>query len=92
MRPFFNQVGTIWQHSRLHTLHQNEIVERKYSHLLQVTCALRFQAGLPFKFWGENVLTTTYLINRVPTLVLSGKTAHEMLYNILPFYTYLPVF
>ncbi|CAL8115735.1 unnamed protein product [Prunus armeniaca] len=91
MRPFFNQLGTIWQHSCPHTPQQNGVVKRKHRHLLQIARALRFQAGLPLKFWGESVLTAAYLINRVPTLVLSRKTPHEMLYKIFPS-THLRVF
>ena len=34
--------------------------------------------------WTESILTATYLINRLPTAVLSGKSPYEMVYNTEP--------
>lgn len=54
--------------------------------------ALRFQASLPLKFWGECVLTAAYLINRVPTPLLHDKSPFEVLYSKTPNYSHLKVF
>lgn len=56
-------------------------MERKHRHLLNTSCALRFQANLPYVFWGECILTAAYLINRLSTQVLGGKTPHEILFQ-----------
>lgn len=43
--------------------------------------ALRFQANLPKKFYGDCILTATYLINKLPTKVLSWKTPYEVMFG-----------
>lgn len=54
--------------------------------------ALRFQANLPIKFWGECVLTACHLINRTPSLLLKGKTPYELLFGTIPSYASFRVF
>jgi len=92
MFKFFSQNGISHQTSRVDTPQQNGIVERKHCHLLEVARALRFQANLPIKFWGEYVLIAAYLINYTPTLKLSGKSPCEILFSKPPSYSHLRVF
>ncbi|GJY01521.1 hypothetical protein Tco_0359673 [Tanacetum coccineum] len=39
-----------------------------------------YKGGLPVNMWTESVLTATYLINRLPTAVLAGKSPYELVY------------
>uniref|UniRef100_A0A0V0GJR5 Putative ovule protein n=1 Tax=Solanum chacoense TaxID=4108 RepID=A0A0V0GJR5_SOLCH len=51
---------------------------------MEVTRALIFTSGVPKFLWGEALLTSTYLINRMPSRVLDFKTPFSM------FKTYFP--
>lgn len=84
--------GISQQSSCVATPAQNGRVERKHRQLLSIARALRFQSGLPIKFWGECILVATHLINRIPTHVLHNKTPYECLYNKPPDYDMLKVF
>lgn len=84
--------GITHQASCVNTPAQNGRVERKHRQLLSIARSLRFQSGLPIKFWGECILTVTYLINRLPTPVLNHKTPYECLYKSEPNYDFLKVF
>lgn len=91
-RDFFNTHGIEYQRTCVYTPQQNGVVERKHRHIITVARALLFQSNLPLPFWGECVLTAVYLINRLPSPLLSTKTPFEMLYNRPPCLDHLKVF
>lgn len=65
---------------------KNGMVERKYKHLLETSRALIFQSNLPIKYWGECVLTATYIINRIPCSDLGNISPFEKLHGLSPSY------
>jgi len=92
MLKFYLDNGILHQTSCIDTPQQNGRVECKHRHVLNVTSALRFQAGLPLEFWGECVLTAVHLINRTPNSVLQGKTPYEVLCHKEPSIDHFRVF
>ena len=70
---FLKQKGIIHQTTCVYTPQQNGISERKNRHLLEMTRALMFQTNVPKIYWSDAVLTATYLINRLPSVILKIK-------------------
>ncbi|XP_074306538.1 uncharacterized protein LOC141641789 [Silene latifolia] len=66
-KDFFKTEGIIHQRSIVGRPQQNGRVERKHRHLLDTARALRLHSNLPLKFWGDCLLTATYLINKMPS-------------------------
>ncbi|GKB32917.1 integrase [Tanacetum coccineum] len=67
MIDFYAREGIVLETSCPHTPQQNGVVERKHRHLLETARALKFEANLPTRFWGECVLTAAHVINRLPS-------------------------
>jgi hypothetical protein len=70
---------------RVDTPQQNGVAEQENWHLLEVTRSLMLDTHVPKSYWGDALLTTTYLINRMPSRILDFKTPLEVL--SLPFST-----
>ncbi|XP_056695641.1 uncharacterized protein [Spinacia oleracea] len=66
-RSMFASKGILHENRVPYVPQQNGIVERKHRSLLEISRALRFDAGLPKKFWGECILTATHFINKIPS-------------------------
>ncbi|GJW42524.1 putative RNA-directed DNA polymerase [Tanacetum coccineum] len=92
MLEFYNENGILLETSCPHTPQQNGVVERKHRHLLVTARALRTGANLPKRFLGECILTTTYVINCLPSKVIKNKTPFELIWNEKPDYDFLKVF
>ncbi|GKC10617.1 gag-pol polyprotein [Tanacetum coccineum] len=66
--------------------------EMKHRHLVETARSYLLSANVPCVFLGEAVLSTTYVINRIPTPHNSGLSPFEKLYGTLPDYSSLRVF
>ena len=87
----FANKGIIHQRSIHGKSQQNGRVGRTHRHLLETGRALRFQGHLPLKFWGDCILSATFLINMLPSSVLNWKTPIELLLGKRPDYNSLRV-
>lgn len=88
-KNFFTQEGIIHQTTCVNTSQQNGVVEHKHKQLLEVARALLFQANLPYSFWGDCILTATYLINRSPLPSLQNNSPNILLFHKNPDYSHL---
>ncbi|XP_074288592.1 uncharacterized protein LOC141613749 [Silene latifolia] len=88
----FRERGIQHQNSIVGVPQQNGRVERKHRHLLDTARALKIQYNLPIRFWGDCLLTATYLINKMHMALLDWKTPHEVLLGEMPKYDELSVF
>lgn len=61
-------------------------------HLLEITRALMLQSIVPSNYWGECVLKATYLINRIPSRVIKGKSSYQVIFRELPTYAEFKIF
>uniref|UniRef100_A0A803NZ12 Integrase catalytic domain-containing protein n=1 Tax=Cannabis sativa TaxID=3483 RepID=A0A803NZ12_CANSA len=73
--------GIEFHHSCPHTSAQNGRAKRKHRHIVKMEPTLLAQAAMPLKYWCDAFHTPVYLINRLPTPILSHKSPHEVLHN-----------
>ena len=86
---FMSQHGIIHRSSCAHTPQQNGVAERKNRHLVETTRTLLLHSHVPFRFWGDVVLTACYLINRMPSFVLHDQIPHSFLFPNQPLWACL---
>ncbi|KAL6527326.1 hypothetical protein OROGR_016416 [Orobanche gracilis] len=57
--------GTVHQSSCTDTPQQNGVAERKHQHIVETARSMLLSAKVPSEFWGEAILTSVHLINRI---------------------------
>ena len=68
-QSFMHQNGNLHQISCVDTPSQNGVAEIKNRHLHETAQTLLFQMHVPKHFWVDDVSTTCFLINRMPSSV-----------------------
>ena len=61
LNSYLQKVGIVHLSSCVDTPQQNGIAEWKNTHLLEVTRSIMLASNVPKQFWGEAVLSATYL-------------------------------
>ncbi|KAJ9544175.1 hypothetical protein OSB04_023882 [Centaurea solstitialis] len=86
VKSLFNDNDTFHQMSCPYTPQQNGRVERKHRHIVETGLAMMFNARVPATFWVHAFSSAVYIINRLPTKVLSSKSPFEVLFGRIPQY------
>jgi transposase InsO family protein len=79
-QQFLESRDIIHQTSCIRTSQQNGIIERKNGPIQAIARALMLQMNVPKIFWADAVLTAAYLLNRMPSCILKGKSPFEMFF------------
>ena len=91
-KNFLTENGIVHQVACPYTPEQNGVCERKNRHIRETAVTLLQTAFLPSQFWYHACALATYLINRMPTPVLSMCSPFEKLYHKLPGLELLRIF
>ena len=92
LHKFFNTLGIHHRITCPHTHQQNGSVERRHRHIVETGLALLSHASVPYKYWDSAFQMACYLINRLPTPILSNISPLEKLFQQQPNYSFLRVF
>ena len=82
--------GIVYLISMPHTHKQNGIAERWNRTLLEIVKLMLASANLPIFFYGEALLTTTHILNRIPSKLVE-KTPYKLWNSKPPKLNYLRV-
>jgi hypothetical protein len=89
---FLPSNDTQLQMSCSYTFPQNGKTERIIHSVNNVIHTLLIQASLPGRYWAEGLYTTTYLLNRLPTMAIQVACPHLALFGSAPSYEHLRIF
>ena len=62
-----DEKGIVHQLTILYTPQQNGVTKRRNMMLLEMVRSMMAQTYLPITYWGDALLTTTFVLNRVPS-------------------------
>ena len=67
-----------------HTHEQNGSMECKHRHIVEMDLTLLAHPSAPLTYWAEAFQIVSYLINKLPTLVLHNHSPFRKLFNFCP--------
>ena len=82
--PYLLEQSIIHLRSCVSTPQQNGVAKRKNRHILEVARSIMFSNNVPKYFWGEAILTATYLIDRMSSRILKFQNPRQVLMQNFP--------
>ena len=67
-------------------------MERKHGHILETVLTMLSHASMTLDYWDHAVISSVYLINRLPYLAIENEVPYQRLFHKLPKYKFLKVF
>lgn len=92
LRDFLASKGISHLTSPPHTPEHNGLAERRHRHIVETGLTLLTTAKLPLQYWTYALSTAVYLINRMPTQILSNQSPYQTIFKEKPNYTKLKIF
>lgn len=89
LKHYFASNGILDRLSCPKTKEQNGLAEHCHRHIVEIGLTLMAHASIPSKFWTVAFTTLVFLINRLPTPILHGKSSYELIFKPPPCYTSL---
>lgn len=89
---FCEEAGIGHQFIAPYTSQQNGVSERRNQTIMEMVRCRLHEKGLPKEFWAEAVNTAVFLLNRLPTKAVKGKTSTETWYGYKPSLQNLKIF
>lgn len=86
LHSFFDLNGIQHRLSCPYTPQQNGRAERKHRHISETGLSMSFHAHVPAVYWFDAFATAVFVINRLPTPLLSDKSPFEVLFGVVPNY------
>lgn len=86
------QKGIHYQFSCPYTPQQNGVVEQKHRHVVETVLSLLFQSHMPLRYWVDAFLTTTFLINQMPSSILGILSLFQKINEKSPKYNNIKIF
>ena len=87
---FCTQHGIVYQTTAPYTPQQNGVAERKNRTLKDMINSMLNSSGLPHNLWGEALLTTNFILNRIP-FKNYNKSPYELWKGRIPSYNIIKV-
>ena len=89
---FCEAAGIEHQLTATYSPQQNEVGEKRNRTIMEMVRCLLFEKEMPKIFWVEPANIVVFLLNRLPTKALKGKTHFEAWYGFKPFIHNLRIF